>query len=131
MRVVSPLREFIFVLVIGANSHESPIFLKLLVFHPISQKFPLFLDQHFFILVDLVLELLHFLILVILEEAVVLHLMAYGVEVLEEFVLLLVDVVAVSPSLKVLDVLFQVVFDEDHLLTIFSLLVGPLADFFD
>lgn len=82
-------------------------------------------------MVDLILQLLHFLILIIFEEAVVLHLMAYGIEVFEQLVLLLVDVVAIPPSLKVLYVLLQVVFYKDHLLSIFPLLVGSLTDLFD
>lgn len=82
-------------------------------------------------MVDLILQLLHFLILIIFEEAVVLHLMAYGIEVFEQLVLLLVDVVAVSPSLKVLDVLFQIVLNKDHFVSVFPLLVGSLTDLFD
>ena len=82
-------------------------------------------------MVDLILQLLHLLILIVFEKAVVLHLMAYGVEVFEQLVLLLIDVVAIPPSLKVLYILFEVVFYKDHLLSIFPLLVGSLADLCD
>ena len=82
-------------------------------------------------MVDLILQLLHFLILIIFEEAVVLHLMTNRIEVFEQLVLLLVDVVAVSPSLKVLDILLKIVFYIDHFLSIFPLLVGSLTDLFD
>ena len=82
-------------------------------------------------MVDLILQLLHFLILIIFEEAVVLHLMTNRIEVFEQLVLLLVDVVAVSPSLKVLDIFLEIVFYKNHFLPIFPLLVGSITDLFD
>ena len=57
--------------------------------------------------------------------------MTNRIEVFEQLVLLLVDVVAVSPSLKVLDILLKIVFYIDHFLPIFPLLVGSLTDLFD